>query len=194
MDATQSTGITDSVIANKNMRRIPFFSIIYTSVLAFSISLPVQAQDFGRVGKMLSQGTSYHVFAKPGEATVQVLVLGSVGAAGVYEVGVGTELDQLLALTGGTPMARTETSKTSVTVRLFREGGGRRDLVYEVSLERMLAEPDLYPPLQDGDVFTIETITTVRTRFGWRDVFTDSLSQYYTLGLDPRLGALKTGT
>ena len=49
-------------------------------------------------------------------------------------------------------MARTETSKTSVTVRLFREGGGRRDLVYEVSLERMLAEPDLYPPLQDGDV------------------------------------------
>ena len=33
----------------------------------------------------------------------------------------------------------------------------------------MLANPGNYPVLRDGDVFSIETLTIERTRFGWRD-------------------------
>lgn len=128
-----------------------------------------QEQEFGGVSDLETQGTAYYVFARPGEATMQILVLGSIGSPGIYQVRVETELDELLGLTGGTPLATSTRSETTVTVRLFREGGGRRDLVYEAPLERMLVEPGLYPPLQDGDVLTIETITIERGRFGWRD-------------------------
>ncbi len=150
------------------MKRSRPFLIICTYALVCSITPLVQAQEFNRFDNMRAEGTSYHIFAKRGEATIQILVLGSTGS-GIYEVGVGIELDQLLALTGGTTMATSTSSETRVTVRLFREGTGRRDLVYEAPLERMLAEPGLYPPLQDGDVLTVETITIERDRFGWRD-------------------------
>ncbi|MCH8960503.1 MAG: SLBB domain-containing protein, partial [Bacteroidetes bacterium] len=75
--------------------------LLYAFMLAFTATLPVQAQTFGRVGTMIAEGSSYHVFAKPGEATVQIQVLGNVKFPGIYEVGVGTDLGQLLALTGG---------------------------------------------------------------------------------------------
>ena len=151
------------------MKRSRPFLIICTYALVCSITPLVQAQEFKRFDNINAEGVSYHIFAKQGEATVQILVLGSVASPGVYEIGVGIELDQLLALTGGTTLATSTGSETRVTVRLFREGTGRRDLVYEAPLERMLAEPGLYPPLQDGDVLTVETITIERDRFGWRD-------------------------
>jgi len=144
-------------------------------VLAVIISAsPIRAQEFGRINNVIAEGTSYHVFAQPGEATVQVLVLGSVGAPGVYEIGISVDLGQLLALAGGPPLTETTGGTTSstneTTVRLFRRGTGRRDLVYEAPFELLLTEPDLYPSLQDGDVFTIETITHQKERFGWREV------------------------
>ena len=146
--------------------------LLYACLLAFTATLPVQAQTFGRVGTMIVEGSSYHVFAKPGEATVQVQVLGNVRFPGIYEVGVGTDLGQLLALTGGPVQVFTEgrvVRRTEITLRLFHGEEGRRDLVYEASLETMLANPGSYPVLQDGDVFSIETLTIERTRFGWRD-------------------------
>ncbi len=153
----------------RSMKRSRPFLIICIGTLVCSITPLVQAQEFNRFDNMRAEGTSYHIFAKQGEATIQILVLGKMGSSGIYEVGVGIELDQLLALTGGTIPAASTGSETRVTVRLFREGTGRRDLVYEAPLERMLAEPGLYPPLQDGDVLTVETFTIERDRFGWRD-------------------------
>lgn len=154
-------------------------------MLTLSMGSPVQAQDFAGISTRLTTGTSYHIFAKEGEATLQVLVLGSVGSPGVYEVGVATDLGQLLALTGGPPLESTTGSvrrSSEVTVRLFREEAGRRNLVYEAALERMLVEPGLYPALQDGDVFAVERITVERQRFGWREGLS-LLSGLASLGL-----------
>ena len=103
------------------MKRSRPFLIICTYALVCSITPLVQAQEFKRFDNINAEGVSYHIFAKQGEATVQILVLGSMGS-GIYEVGVGTELDQLLALLGGTTLATSTGSETRVTVRLFREG------------------------------------------------------------------------
>lgn len=138
-------------------------------LLVLGIVLPCQAQTFGRVGDIEARGTAYHVYARPGDATVQVLVMGIGG--GIYEVTDGTRLDELLALVGGT--GGTElggempTIRRRTTVRLYRGTGGRRSLIYEAPLEEMLLQTDQHPRLQDGDLFLVETIT--RNRFGFRE-------------------------
>ncbi len=131
--------------------------------------MPAKAQEFKRLDTITATGTAFRVFAKEGEATVQVLVIGSVPSPGLYEVGIGIGLDQLVALTGGSPLASSTSNTTEHTVRLFRRAGEQRDLIYEAPLDRMVAEPDLYPLLEDGDVLMIESFTTERARLNWQD-------------------------
>lgn len=158
------------------MRKSHPFLIICAYTLVCFLTPLAQAQEFKRFDELTAQGVSHYIFAKQGEATVQVLVLGSA-RPGIYELGVGVKLDQLLALTGGTPLVTNTGTETRVTVRLFRgEGSGQRDLVYEAPFERMLTEPGSYPTLQGGDVLTIETFNIQKTRFGWRDALTIATS------------------
>ena len=144
---------------------------------------PVMGQDFKRLEDINSQGTAFNIFATEGEATFQVLVLSDVGSSGVYEIGANTELDQLLALTGLTPPEESTESTTTITVRLFREGSGRRELVYEASLDQMLNEPGQHPPLREGDLLTIETFTKTRSRFDLSETLriVSSLASIYLL-------------
>ncbi|MDX1546413.1 MAG: hypothetical protein R3247_05465 [Rhodothermales bacterium] len=161
------------------MERRVTFLLLCACVLGGLCAPLVQAQEFKRLEELVAMGVSHHVFARQGEPTIQVLVLGSVGAPGVYEIGTGVELDQLLALSGGMSFESTEGSVTRVTIRLFREGSGQRSLVYEAPMERLLAEPGLYPLLQEGDVLTVEAVTVAGGRFGWRDalsILTSALS------------------
>ncbi len=149
--------------------------VICTTLFSCFITYPAVGQEFGRVDDILNTGAAYYTFSQPGEATVQVIVLGSISRPGIYEIGIGVDLGQLLALSGGPPFTTTSgttTSRNETTLRLFREATGRRDLVYEAPLELMLREPGLYPPLQDGDIFTVETNTVQKQRFVWRDAWT----------------------
>ena len=116
---------------------------------------------------VIAQGTSYHVFAQPGEATIEVLVLGDA-SSGIYVVGSGTDLSRFLALIGGAGSEGTSSdTEVKKTIRLLREQGGQRVAVYEARLEEMLRDPSAYPQLMDGDVFTVETET--RRRFNLRE-------------------------
>ena len=161
-----TTLITQSHMIFVEMKHICFYCKLF--VMGLFLALPAQAQEIGRVGDIETAGTSYHVFARPGEATVQILVLGDGG--GIYKIGAETKLDEFLALIGGAPGfgVRTSQSRTSVTIQLYRVEGGRRTLVYEAPMEQMFTEPGQYPRLQDGDVFVVET--KERNRIGWRDV------------------------
>ena len=160
-----STSVIPTVFVKvKQISRNSFFLLVMGVLLA----LPVQAQELGRLGDVQASGTSYHVFARPGEATVQVLVYGNSGG-GIYEVGAETKLDEFLALIGGAPGFGSSTGrKVRVTIQLYREQEGSRTLVYEERMEQMVTEPGQYPRLQEGDVFVVEVIE--RNRIGWRDV------------------------
>ena len=119
---------------------------------------------------VIAQGTAYHVYAEPGEATIEILVLGDT-ASGIYVVGGDTNLSELLALIGGTGGERvTPETEVKRTIRLLREQGGQRVVVYEARYEELLRNPAGYPSLQDADVFTLET--EARRRFSFRDTLT----------------------
>ncbi len=123
----------------------------------------VRAQELKRFDNILSEGTALHIFAKEGEVTVQVLLLGEVGSPGVYEIGTQIRLDQLLALAGGTAFDR----DTRITIRVFRGGTSRRNKIYEAKVQDFIEESDRHPILQEGDVVTVES--KQRNRLQWRD-------------------------
>jgi hypothetical protein len=138
-------------------------------LLAAAGAETLQAQTFGRAGDVESVGTAYRVFTRPGEATVQILVMGLGG--GIYEVGESTRLDELLALIGGAQGVEIGQQSSAftreTTVRLYRLNAGERTLIYEAPIEQMLLEPGQHPALRDGDFFAIEIVN--RDRLNWRD-------------------------
>ena len=148
--------------------------VVRYTILVCALSLwdvtPSMGQTFGRVGEIEARGTAYHVYARPGDATVQILVMGLAG--GIYEVTDGTRLDELLALVGGAAGpeigVQTPTVTRQTTVRLYRGSEGNRSLIYAAPLEQVLLEPHEHPRLLDGDLFLIETVT--RNKFSWRDI------------------------
>ena len=143
------------------------YRIVLLYALSLAFALQTQAQSFDRIDKTRTN-TAFFFFAQPGDATIQISLWGSVPLPGIYEVPVGTNLDKLLTMAGGpSPELRQSGTRHEITIRLFREQGARRTLVYEAPLERMLVETEAYPVLQDYDVVTLETI--VRRGFGWRD-------------------------
>lgn len=147
-------------------------------LLASDVPL-VQAQTnalldpcIGRLGRaelMETTATStYFSFYEPGEATVQVHVEGAVQQPGVYEVGVGTNLSRVLALSGG-PRYDTRDSNRDrrVEVRLFRPNAGSAP-IYATTLEDTATNPDVYPNLCEGDTLLIDVVES--KRFGWQEV------------------------
>lgn len=118
---------------------------------------PVQAQNPG--GRQAG-GTAYYTFARPGQNTIEVLVLG--GQSGIYQVGENINLGQLLALSGGGGQGG---RRSRVKIHLFRLQDGERRKILEEEIEAF-ASRSQYPSLQDGDVVRVET----RERLNWRDV------------------------
>lgn len=117
---------------------------------------PVWAQG---VGGREAGGTAYYTFARPGQNTIEVLVLG--GQAGIYQIGENINLGQLVALAGGGGRGG---RRTKVRIYLFRIENGERRKVLEESVNDFV-ERSQYPSLQEGDVVRIET----REKFNWRD-------------------------
>lgn len=119
---------------------------------------PVWAQQ-GTTGGRQAGGTAYYTFARPGQNTIEVLMLGG-GRGGMYQVGEDVNLGQLMALAGGGG----GTNRTRLKIYLYRIDNGERRKILE---ERIgdFAERRQYPSLQDGDVVRIET----RQKVTWRD-------------------------
>jgi len=117
---------------------------------------PVCAQDFG--GREAG-GTAYFTFARPGQNTIEVLVLG--GNSGIYRIGEDINLGQLVALAGGGGRGG---RRIKARVYLFRMENGERRKVLEEGINDFVERPQ-YPSLEEGDVVRIET----RERLNWRD-------------------------
>jgi len=116
-------------------------------------------QEIVSLEQVEAGGTAYYTLVRSGEVRIEVLALGSLRSPGIYAIGFGMTLDELLALTGGTNVnTRSSTERIRVMLRLFRQEEGQRKLVYEVPLEQILAGKGESPILHDGDILVVETI------------------------------------
>lgn len=136
----------------------------------------VQGQAFGRIEETESN-VAYFFHARPGEATIQVSLWGTIPQSGIYEVPDTTNVNKLLAMAGGIPAeARRKQQKApQTTVRVYRQTQGERSKIFEARLSEMLESK--VPILRDNDIVVVETVT-FRTPFDWRDM----LSVLSTLG------------
>src|SRR5690606_1921451 len=116
--------------------------IRYVCSVIILLAPAAHAQEILSPGDVQSSGTAYRLFTHAGEPTIEVMVLGSDGADGIYGVGVDTELDQLLALAGGAALgSRPRSTRRSVTIRLRSEEHtselqSRENLVCRLLLEK----------------------------------------------------------
>jgi len=123
------------------------------------IAGPAWSQD--PTGSFQTSGTAYYTFARPGQNTIEVLVLGG-SRSGMYEVGEDIDLGKLMALAGGGGGG----GRTKVTVHLFRIENGERTKILEEEMDEFTSR-STFPGLQEGDVVRIET--EQRSQFGLRD-------------------------
>jgi hypothetical protein len=156
------------------------------------VPAPADAQGFGRVEETNSN-VAYFYHARPGQATVQISVWGTIPRPGIYEIPDTTDLDKLLTMAGGAPISsrREDRDPAKITVRVYRpqsaaqtEGSDSsegtsapRTMIFEAPLERMLAGQAQYPDLRDDDIVVVETVQP-KEGFSFRDV----LSVASTLG------------
>lgn len=134
-----------------------------------------QAQEFGRLEEMKDRtNVAYFYHARPGEATVQVSVWGTVERPGIYEVGDTTSVDELLTMAGGAPIQPRQSNEdpARITVRLYRPQKGERSLLFEARIDSVLAGAATPPEIRDKDVLTVETVQPVN--FTWRDMLSIS--------------------
>jgi hypothetical protein len=149
----------------------PSWSALCLLLLAAAVgTTPAYGQAFGRVEETKSN-VAYFYHARPGEATVQISVWGTVPRPGIYEIPDTTDLDKLLTMAGGAPLeAQTEgQDDATITVRVYRPEQDGRAQIFEAPLERMLQGNTSYPALRDNDIVVVETVRP-KQPFGWRDV------------------------
>lgn len=129
------------------------------SALVLLVATPAQSQVLVPPPQGSTTGP-YTRIAVPGEATVQVMVMGVEVNAGLYEIGESIELDELLVLTGG----GTYDPKTyKTTIYVYRQAGGERTVIYEEPIQRVLIDNSTYPQFQNGDILLVERI--LRNRY-----------------------------
>lgn len=109
--------------------------------------------------------------ARTGYPTLYVYVWGAAERSGIWEVEETISLVELLSAARVRGVAGAQPSiRQRATVRLFRTEGDGRELVFERSLEALLASAEGAPPFADGDVVTVELVQS--RPFGWRDAGT----------------------
>ena len=141
------------------IRRALLLLALYASTLPASAS----AQVFGRLDNLEARGATY-VYARPGEPTIRVSVLGTVGAPGLYEVNPSFDMATLLAFAGGIPVpVASDNVEHRTTVRLVR--GETRSVVFEGDWSAALEAPSV--GLEDGDQLVVRQ--EQRRVYGWRD-------------------------
>lgn len=159
------------------MRRFILFGTACALVALASFATSAYAQAPAPVTE---GGVRYTRFHLPGEATKEIVLMGEA-QSGIYVIGESIALDKFLALTGFSFFEReADNVEVEKTVRVLRQQGDTRAVVYEARASDMLVQPGTYPVLQDKDIVAIEV--KVNRGFDYRQVL-QLASQLGTLTL-----------
>ena len=99
-----------------------------------------------------------NTFARPGQPTIRVYILGSVGATGIWRIERQTDLVELLSAARVAGIGQDQPDYNQrVNLRIYRTNADDRRKIYDEQLSDILAEGTTYPPFQEGDVLEVET-------------------------------------
>lgn len=129
----------------------------------FLISTPVFGQIVppgGILNDLRSGSAARYSYVTQGEQSIEVDVWGTVRFPGRFEVPLDSDLADLIALSGGPNMTSRDTRiVTSRTiVKVSRESGSNRSVVFEQEFDNLLNLQGSFPSLETGDVVMIETL------------------------------------
>lgn len=143
---------------------MPAFRLLALVGVALSVSaVAAQPTGFGRIdNRQLTPQSGYYINARPGEPTTRVMVWGEVLRPGVYEVGPGFEMGEVLSLAGLTLQQTQPPGAPDLYVRLLRPEGDGQAVVYDATLEAFARGEGDVPTLQDGDVIEVDPRPVVR--------------------------------
>ena len=138
-----------------------------TLLLSLATALPLKAQDLP-----LPEQSYINEFARPGQPTMTLYLWGSVGTTGIWRVERDVDLIQLLSVARVPGVGASQQDvRQNFILHIYREVNGERSQIYEEEIQNLIgggAKP--VPPLQSGDVLTVETQT--RRRLNLNLVFT----------------------
>ena len=137
-----------------SVRLLAFAALAVTSALSVPTA---SAQEYGRIEDTQATAPGYFFFARPGEPVVAVTAVGAVTAAGLYLLGQGADVADLLALSGGIAVPGGQ----EPTVRVYRDGLA----IYESGLHAVYGPGAAPPVLEDEDV--VEVTALVSTAPGY---------------------------
>jgi hypothetical protein len=127
-----------------------------------------QSRSYGDAGDRYSRASVYR-YAEPDEVTIRVSVWGAVAKTGIYEIPADARLNTLLSIAGGPRLGvREYADEKTIIMNLVRDTESGQQTVFEQTMEDELKVTEENPPLQDGDVLTVQSFLVEGV--DWRDV------------------------
>lgn len=109
-------------------------------------------------------------FSRPGRPTMFVYVWGTAATPGIWKVEKDVDLLELIASAQIPNFGNSDnTTKSTVTLRIFRTQGGQRSEIFASEVNALIKAGKAYPPLQENDIIMIETKS--KQRFNLQTVF-----------------------
>jgi hypothetical protein len=136
------------------------FPIFLVAGLCCALSTtPALAQQAGAV----QQGPSLVEYARPGMPTMTLYIWGAVALPGIWMVEEGQEVTSLLTAVT-VPLIGSEEGivRRETILRIYRGPESSRRTIFERDLNEFLAQGGTPPPLEDGDIIYVNTVTRQR--------------------------------
>ncbi len=134
------------------------------AILGFCLFAMLQAEAMAQSEERITD------FSRPGRPTMFVYIWGTASTPGIWKVEQDVDLIDLLTSAQIPNFGDSDnTTKSTVTVRLYRNAAGARNEIFSSEMNDLLKSGKSYPALEENDIILIETKN--KQRFNLQTIF-----------------------